>query len=595
MSPPVRWNDVTKAGDFWGTIRRLFDYIGKYRYRVVLGIVTSLVYSLLILVAPQYLGRASDILAEGISVGSIDMGAVTDALVVVLVLYIVAAVFKAITRYYTPTASELNANIVRKDLSGKIKRIPLNILDRMRIGDVMSRFTNDSDVIRCNSADSLEMFATSVVMIAGATVMMLLTDWRMTIVAMLPILCGLGFMSLIVRKSQKYFKMQARDTGTINTIVEESYNGIDIINSYNARARTRDRFRKVNRELYNSSLRATFITDLMPSLMGFINNLSYLLVCVVGAMFIIDGSIGYGVIVAFIVYVREIAQPLERLPNAVSNMQNMVASAERVFEFLDTAEIDDESEKKTVGDDVKGEIVFDHVHFSYVPGKEVVHDLDLTVRPGQKIAIVGPTGSGKTTIANLLLRFYDLDSGTISLDGTDLKEIRRDRIRETFCMVLQDSWIMQGTVKENIRFNRKDVSDGDVVEACRAVGIDRFIETLPEGYDTVIGGNLTLSSGQKQQINIARALVRDSPVLILDEATSSVDTRTERLIQEAMDRLMKGRTSFVIAHRLSTIVGADLIIVLRDGNIVEMGTHGELLEHGGFYRQLYDSQFEACE
>jgi ATP-binding cassette subfamily B protein len=583
---------VQKAKRFWPTFFRLCGYIGKYKWRIALGVIASVISSALVLLAPQYIKEATDLISDGIG-GRMDMGAITGLMLATVGVYAVSAVFRAITQYYIPTSSELNANLARVDLIWKIQRIPQRILDRMSVGDIMSRFSNDSDQIRRLSAESINGIVTSTVMVAGAFGMMLAIDWRLAVVAAAPALLGMGMSALVIRASQRYFKDQARDMGALNGVVEESFYGLEVMDAYNALPGYGRRFRAATDRLYVSAFRSRFFSEAVPRMMGFVGNLSYGLVCIVGSMLILGGEAGYGAVVAVLIYVREFSQPLERLSNTISGMQSMVASAERLFEFFDLEELPDESSKRLAPLKVRGEVEFRDVHFSYVPGTERIHGMSLRIDPGQTVAIVGPTGAGKTTLANLLMRFYEVDSGSILVDGIDLRDIRTDQVREMFSVVLQDTWVFKGTIRENIAFNRTDISDDEVREACAAVGLDLFVEALPDGYDTVIGEGLSLSVGQKQQVSIARALVRKSPLIILDEATSSVDTLTETLIQDSMDRLVEGRTSFVIAHRLSTIRGADLILVVDSGEVVEAGTHQELMRLGGRYRGLYDNQFET--
>ena len=473
-APQPRWAKYDKSDDLLGTTLRIFRYIGKYRYRIYAGIALSMIASMATLIAPQYLKTMTDLISDGVGGGYMDMKGILGCVAVLAALYSVVAVLRSISAVLIPSASEHNGNMMRKDLNRKISRIPLGFLDRLKIGDVMSRFTNDTDSIRRQSADSIANMLVALTMIVGSLAMMLYTEWRLAIVAVIPALCGFFVVMLIVRRSKKYFVRQARDLGKINTLIEETYYGIDVVDAYNGKGKVRKEFVKVNDDLYSSALKARFLSSMMPQIMGFISNIGYVVVCVAGSMMVLDGSIGYGVIVAFIIYVKEFGDPLERLSNSISSLQSIAASAERVFEFLDAPEMEDESGKPDMSGTVRGKVEFRDVRFSYEPGKEVIHGFSLTVEPGQKVAIVGPTGSGKTTIANLLMRFYETDSGDIEVDGISLRDIRRPQVHEMFCMVLQDTWLFNGSIRDNLTFGR-DYSDDALDAACEAVGICGFV------------------------------------------------------------------------------------------------------------------------
>jgi ATP-binding cassette subfamily B protein len=454
----------------------------------------------------------------------------------------------------------------------------------------MSRITNDADTLGADINRSVSSLIGSTLQVVGSLVMMLITNAVMAVVAVLSAVTGFALLFLIISRSQKYFVAQQQMLGSMNGHIAETYTNHSIVTSYNGDKRARKEFDRINDSLQHSAFMASFISGTMMPLMTFIGNLGYVMVCLVGALLVLDGSITIGVIVAFMVYIRLFMSPVQQMSQIFNVMQSAAAAAQRIFAFLDVPEYEDESHKsQTIT--AKGHVEFRDVHFSYVEGKEIIHGFSAEVRPGQKVAIVGPTGAGKTTMVNLLMRFYDVDSGDILIDGVSTKELTRENVHAQFCMVLQDAWMFEGTVRENLVFNREGISDERLEEVCKAVGIHHFIVSLPNGYDTVLKDSDTLSAGQRQQLTIARAMLDDSPMLILDEATSSVDTRTEIIIQEAMDRLAHGRTSFVIAHRLSTIKNADLILVMKDGNIIEQGTHEELLVKGGFYQELYNSQF----
>ncbi|MGN1044809.1 MAG: ABC transporter ATP-binding protein, partial [Candidatus Methanomethylophilaceae archaeon] len=432
-------------------------------------------------------------------------------------------------------------------------------------------------------------------LLIGSVVMMLYTDVTLAVTAILSSLAGFVFVFIVMSRSQKYFARQQDDLGMMNGDVEEIYAGQKIMKAYGGEKDAKEVFDTINNDLFRSNFMSQFLSGMMQPFMNFIGNFGYVMVCIVGAIQYVNGNISFGTIVAFIVYVRLFSQPLTQLAQAFSSMQSVAAAAERIFEFLDEEEMEDESGKSVRIDDVKGHVEFRDVHFGYIPGNEVIHGFSADILPGQKVAIVGPTGAGKTTMVNLLMRFYDVDAGDILIDGISVNRMKREDVHDLFCMVLQDTWLFEGTIRENIVYDHEDVPDERLDEVCEAVGLHHFIQTLPDGYDTVLGDNATLSAGQKQQMTIARAMIDGSPLLILDEATSSVDTVTEKLIQAAMDKLTEGRTSFVIAHRLSTIRNANLILVMREGSIVEQGTHDELLEKGGFYADLYNSQFEDIE
>jgi ATP-binding cassette subfamily B protein len=598
MSPPQsepRWATAEKTDDIVGIMGRLLRYIGTYRYHIYLGVLFSLLGSIALLVAPQYLNELVDLISCHIeSRAPMDLARIRDLAIILVAIYLIALLFRMVSGYLIPSASEFNGDLMRKDLGRKISRIPLRVLDRMKVGDVMSRFVNDAETVRRSSAECIAHTFTALVMIVGSLVMMFLMEWRLAVVSIIPTFIGMALIFIIIKRTQRLFREQARNIGEMNSLVEETYYGLEVVSSYNGTDSVRRRFKAINQRLFHNSFVTRFISNSMPLITGFIGSLSYVIVCVAGSIMVMQGTIGYGVIVAFIIYVKEFSEPLGRLSNSLASMQNVGAASERVFEFLDAEEMEDDSRKTRQSLQITGRVEFDHVHFSYVPGKEVIHDMCLTVEPGQKIAIVGPTGSGKTTIANLLMRFYDVDSGRILLDGVDIRDMSREDVHSAFCMILQDSWMFEGSIRDNIAFGA-DVSDERIMEACEAVGVDGFIDSLPDGLDTVIGEGNLLSAGQRQQINIIRAMVRNSPLLILDEATSAMDAYTEKKVQMSMDRMMESHTSFVIAHRLSTIEDADMILVIRNGDIVEKGKHSELLERNGYYRELYDSQFDDCE
>ncbi len=596
MAPPgPRWTKMEKPKDLMGSFRELVSYMGPMRRGIALGLVFSVLAAVMSLIGPQVLARITDALSADIMQGiPLEMGYVTRLCLMLVAIYAAGMLFSTVEQYLIMTTSERIGAMMRRDLAGKLDRLPIGFLDSRETGDVMSRMTNDSDTVSSSCGNSINHLIIAVTMLVGSLVMMLYTEWRLAVVAVIPATIGFFVLFTFTRRTQRFFRAQQRDLGSMNTLVEEVYHGHDIVRMYNNTAETASRFSDINDSLFESGFRARFITGMMPQMMGFIGNLGYVIVCVVGSAMVLEGTIGYGVIVAFIVYIRQFTHPIVQISDSTAQIQSVVSASERVFEFLDEPEMSDQPDDPDFVFE-GGRVEFRGVRFGYTPGREVIHGLDLVVEAGSKVAIVGPTGSGKTTIANLLMRFYEVDDGEILIDGTPISRLSRSQLRGLFSMVLQDSWLFDGTVAENMAFTRTDAPRSAIEDAARAVGIDRFVSTLPDGYDTVIGNGSGLSMGQRQQITIARAIVRDAPMVIMDEATSSVDTRTERTIQEAMARLTEGRTSFVIAHRLSTIRDSDVILVVRDGDIVEKGTHEELLALGGFYRELYDSQFENCE
>ncbi len=589
-----RWARQDKPRDLRAAMTGLLVYMGRERRALYAGILCALAATVLSLIGPQLLASITDSISGSI-LGSmpVDIEYVSRLGAILVVLYAASFLLSVGETRIIGAASERIGDRMRRDLSAKFDRLPLSYLESHSIGDMMSRMTNDTDTVRTGAAESFSTAVSAVCMIGGGLAMMLYTDWRLAVVAVLPTLLGASFLYIVTHRSQKYFVAQQRDLGLINGIVEETYYGHDVVRTYNGTAEAERRFAEVNDRLRASSFRARVATAMMPQLMNFISNLSYVVVCVAGSVLIIEGSIGYGVIVAFIVYVKRFNQPVAEMADIVARMQSVASASERVFGILSMDEMPPSPEAPNIGR-ASGRVEFRDVHFGYTPGREVIHRFSLTVEPGSKVAIVGPTGAGKTTIANLLVRFYDPDSGEILIDGVPTTSMSRAQVREQFSMVLQDSWLSDGTFYENVAFT-SGVGREEVERACDVVGIGDYIRSLPDGFDTVVGEASALSAGQRQQLAIARAMVKDAPMLILDEATSSVDTRTERRIQEAMDRMMVGRTSFVIAHRLSTVRDADVILVIRDGSIVEQGTHEELIALGGFYRMLYDSQFEGCD
>ena len=602
MGPGAMRGVVEKPKNFKGTMQALLKYAKKYLPAVLVALVAAIGGTILQIIGPNKLKDLTNEIAKGLPalvdnmpvLGSIDMDAVAKIALTLVFFYAGALILGYIQSFIMATVTQALSKKIRTDISQKINRLPLKYFDKTSIGNVLSRITNDVDAIAQTLNQSLASLITSVTMFFGSLIMMFYNNWIMALTAVGSSVLGIFLMLLIMRNSQKYFKIQQNELGAINGHIEEIYSGHNVVKVYNGSREATEKFESINDKLYHSAWKSQFLSGLMNPLMSFIGNFGYVAVCVIGAVLAKNGTITFGVIVAFMLYIRLFTQPLSQLAQAFNNLQRTAAASERVFEFLGEEELKDESQKTKRLGDIQGKVEFKHVKFGYSPEKTIIHDFSAEVLPGQKIAIVGPTGAGKTTMVNLLMRFYDLDGGEILLDGTPINEVPRENVHEQFGMVLQDTWLFEGTIKENIAYSKSDVTDEQVVEACKTVGLHHFIMTLPDGYDTVLSDRASLSEGQKQLLTIARAMIQNAPLLILDEATSSVDTRTERIVQAAMDQLTAGRTSFVIAHRLSTIKNADKILVMRDGDIVESGTHAELLAEKGFYAELYNSQFELA-
>lgn len=583
-----------KAKDFKATWGKLIAYCKNYWTGMIVALICAALGTVLTLIGPDKLSELTDLITKGIMTG-IDLDGVAKIGLTLIAFYGVSAILSLTQGLVMATITQKVTKNMRGDISKKINRLPMWYYNKTTTGDVLSRVTNDVDTIGQSMNQSIGTLVTAVTLLIGSLIMMLKTNVIMTATAIVATLIGFGLMMLIMGKSQKYFARQQQHLGEINGHIEEIYAGHTIVKAYNGEEESRKKFAKLNNELRESGFMAQCLSGLMMPLMSFIGNFGYAAVCVVGAALVMNGSISFGVIVAFIMYVRYFTQPLSQIAQAAQTLQSAAAAGERVFEFLEAEEMEDEKNKTTELKNVRGKVEFEHVHFGYEgTDKTVIHDFSIKANPGQKVAIVGPTGAGKTTMVNLLMRFHEIQSGTIKIDDIPIDKLRREDVHAQFCMVLQDTWIFEGTVRENLVYCTKNISDKKIEEACKAVGLHHFIRTLPKGYDTVLNDQVNLSAGQKQQLTIARAMIADRPMLILDEATSSVDTRTELLIQNAMDQLMKGRTSFIIAHRLSTIKNADLILVMKEGDIIESGTHEQLIQKGGFYAELYNSQFEAA-
>ncbi|MBR6690465.1 MAG: ABC transporter ATP-binding protein [Bacilli bacterium] len=641
-----------KSRDFKGSIKRLFHSLNNWKYFLVISLILAMVSAILALIAPNKLSSLTDTITLGIQPNlneeiikdimadknistqdkaqfkelldaaqnpeedtnkvlknfdnlpesiyeiikpRIDMARVKSIAIFLGILYIISALFNYIQSLIMTTISNKFAKKLRSSISKKINKLPLKYFDTHETGDVLSRVTNDVDSVAQNMNHSLTSLVSSLTLFLGSIVMMFVTNWIMAITAILASLVGFSLMGKILGKSQKYFTQRQEGLGNLNGHIEEIYSGHNVVKAYNGQREANKEFDRLNNKLYECNWKSQFLSGIMQPLMMFIGNFGYVAVCVVGALLVMNNVITFGVIVAFMIYVRMFTNPLSQIAQAMTSLQSIAAASERVFDFLDENEMTNESklQSKLNKDTVKGEIEFKNVKFGYDENRTIIKDFSVKVKPGEKIAIVGPTGAGKTTLVNLLMKFYEINSGDILIDGVSTKDLTRENIHDLFVMVLQDTWLFEGTIRDNLKFNKKNVNDEEILEACKTVGVDHFIKTLPGGLDAEVGDNDSISQGQKQLLTIARGMIENAPFLILDEATSNVDTRTEELVQKAMDKLTKGKTSFIIAHRLSTIKNADLILVMKDGNIVEQGSHSKLLNKNGFYAELYNSQFDT--
>ena len=579
--------------DMGGELSRLIGHSRDMVLPFIVAILFACAGVVLTIIGPNQLSKITQYIIDGIAAG-INMEAIAKTALFLLGLYVLSAVFSFLQHFILATVTLRLSNRLRADIFDKVNRAPMKLFGRIPYGDILSRMTNDVNTLVQSLSNSLPSMISAAAQFIGCLVMMFITEWHMSIAAVGATLLGFALMGLIMSRSQKYFLARQTSLGQLNGYVEEMYTGHDVVRLSRAEKKMKSEFDRLNAEVYQANRKSQFISGIMQPLMGFVGNLGYVAVCIYGSKLTMDGVIDFGVIVAFIMYVRLFTSPLSTFAQGMTQMQSAAAAGKRVFDFLEEEELEDESEKKSYTAPVKGQVEFKNLRFGYSEDRKnaVIRDFSASVKPGQKVAIVGPTGAGKTTIVNLLMRFYELWAGSILIDGVSTAEMKREDVHSMFSMVLQDTWMFQGTVRENLVFNGEKVSDEAIEQACRACGIWDFVESLPEGLDTVLTENTSISAGQKQLITIARAMIQNRPMLILDEATSSVDTRTELMTQKAMDELMKDRTSFVIAHRLSTIKNADLILVLKDGNIIEQGSHETLLEQGGFYAELYNSQFD---
>ena len=582
-----------KPKDFKKSLKMLFKYSKECVPFIIIAIILTTVSSIFSIIGPDKIKDITDIITKGLMT-NINLDEIKSIGVFLVIIYLLGAVFNYIQGFIMATINNKFSKKLRAEIAVKINKLPLNYFDKNSYGDVLSRVTNDVDNLSQTINQSIATLFSSITLFIGSMIMMFLTNFYMSITAIVASVVGFLLMGLIMKKSQKYFKRQQEELGKLNGHIEDIYSGHIVVKAYNGIKDSDKKFDEVNEKLFESARKSQFLSGLMHPLMAFIGNFGYVCVCIVGALLVINNSISFGVIVAFMIYIRLFTQPLSQVAQAMTQMQSAAAASERVFKFLREKEMDDEKDKKEHLDknSVKGKIEFKHVKFGYDKDKEIIKDFNLSAKPGSKIAIVGPTGSGKTTMVNLLMKFYEINDGDIKIDGKSIKDLTRENIHDLFIMVLQDTWLFEGTIKDNIIYNSSDITLKEVKDACKQVGLDHFIKTLPKGYDTMLGDVESLSQGQKQLLTIARGMIKNAPFLILDEATSSVDTRTEELVQKAMDKLTEGKTSFIIAHRLSTIKNADLILVMDKGNIIEQGNHEELLKKKGFYANLYNSQFQ---
>lgn len=572
-------------------LKRALRYADGYLIPIVIALIFSITSSVITVIGPDKMSEMMDVITQGVMVG-IDLNKIDKIGKTLVILYLTAAVMGYAQSFIVATISQRYTQRLRREIAEKMNRLPLRYFDSRPTGDVLSIITNDLDTVGQSLNQSLGTLVSATVLLIGTLFMMFKTNWVMALTAISSVFIGFIGMVFIMSKSRAHFKAQQKNLATVNGYIEEAYTGLSIVSSYNAAEEMKGQFAKLNEQLYGSAWKSQFLGGMMMPLMAFIGNFGYVMVSLMGAYLVLNGHITIGVIIAFMVYVRLFSQPLSQIAQAAQSLQSAGAALGRVMDYLEADEMSDESYKTTQLSQIKGQVAFEHVNFGYDEGKTIIHDFSAEAKAGQKIAIVGPTGAGKTTIVNLLMRFYEVNGGQILIDGVNIKDMTRAELHEYFSMVLQDTWLFEGSIRDNLVFNQPEVTQEEVIKAAKAVGIHHFITTLPQGYDTVLDDSVQLSVGQKQLMTIARALIKDAPLLILDEATSSVDTRTEELIQKAMDALMVGRTSFVIAHRLSTIRNADLILVMKDGNIIEQGNHEQLMVQDGFYADLYNSQFE---
>ena len=582
-----------KPKDLKKALKKMTHYLKKYIPFIVIALILSALGSVLSIIGPNKLSDLTDEISKGLLTG-MNFDAIKSISIFLVCIYGLSGIFNYIQGFIMATVANRFAQNLRTQISHKINKLPLRYYDTHSYGDILSRVTNDVDTIATSLNQSLGTLVGATTLFIGSIIMMFYTNWILALTGILSSLIGFVFMFLILGKSQKYFNARQVELGNLNGHIEEIYSNHNVVKAYNGEKEASSKFDELNKRVYECNRKSQFLSGLMQPIMNFIGNFSYVAVCVVGAILTMNGHITFGVIVAFMMYVRLFTSPLTQIAQGMTNLQTSAAASERIFEFLEEPEMDDQKDITKILNlkDVKGNIDFEHIKFSYDGEKNVIKDFSCNVHQGEKVAIVGPTGAGKTTMVNLLMKFYNISDGDITIDGTSIKELSRENIHEMFIMVLQDTWLFNGTIRDNIKYNKEDVTDNEIWKALETVGIDKFVKSLPGGLNAVISDNDSISAGQKQLLTIARGMIKDAPFLILDEATSSVDTRTEELVQQAMDKLTEGRTSFIIAHRLSTIRNADMILVMNEGNIIEQGNQEKLMAQNGFYADLYNSQFK---
>lgn len=584
-----------KNGGIRTAVPRLSEYLHGDIGVVILALVLAALSAVMTIIGPNKIGDMATIMSDGL-LGGIDLGKIAKIGIFLAAIYLLSALFGFVQHYIMAVVTLKMSYRMRGELSEKINRVPQKYFNTHTQGDILSRMTNDVSTLQQGLTNSLPTIISAATQFVGCLIMMFATQWRLALISLAVTFVGMGLVVLIMSRSQRFFAARQKSLGELNGFVEEMYSGHEVVRISRAERKVLSHFDSLNAAVYDANWRSQFLSGIMQPLMNIIGNIAYVAVCVVGSILAMNGTIEFGVIVSFILYVRLFTTPLTQIAQGMTNMQTASASAHRIFDFLESEEMADESEKTAELPEIRGKVSFEHVRFSYpdTPDKVIINDFSAEVCPGQKVAIVGPTGAGKTTMVNLLMRFYEICSGEIKIDGVPITELTREKVHELFSMVLQDTWLFEGTVRENLVYNMQGITDEQLEQVCRACGLDKFVHSLPNGFDTVLSESASISAGQKQLLTIARAMLQNAPMLILDEATSSVDTRTELIIQRAMDELTKGRTSFVIAHRLSTIKNSDLILVMKDGDVIESGTHNELMERGGFYAELYNSQFEQA-